>query len=124
MTLKAGDLVYRVIEVDPPGEGRNTWKVASVVVERASAKQIKLKTYFAGLWRTTFDPDALGRAFFETPLRAVQAFLTAQHHEIESLDRHRKEAERAIAWAEEHHPGLKDDRIGTLARKIRQEKMP
>lgn len=99
MTLKAGDLVYRVIEHDPPGKGRNTWKVASVVVERASAKQVKLKTYFTGLWRTTFDPDALGRAFFETPLRAVQAFLAGRRNEIESLDRQRKEAERAIAWA-------------------------
>ena len=99
-TLKAGDLVYRVIEHDPPGKGRSTWKVASTVVERASAKQVKLKAYFAGLWRTTFDPDALGRAFFDSPLGAVQAFLAARRDEIESIDRQRKEAERAIAWAE------------------------
>jgi len=99
MKLRAGNLVYRVIEVDPPGEGLHTWKVVSAVVERASVKQIKLKTLLGGLWNKQFDPDALGRLFFETPLQAIQHFLTVQRLEIESLDRRRIAAERAIAWA-------------------------
>ena len=99
--LKAGSLVYRVGEVDPPPDKRepHTWKAACVAVERASARQVKLKTPFAGLGGTVYKPDALGRLFFETPLQAIQFFLTARRLEIESIDRRRKEAERAIAWA-------------------------
>lgn len=99
MALRAGALVYRVIEDDPPDKGPHTWKVTSVVVASASAKQIKLKIYFPGLYRTRFDPDALGRVFFETPLQALQHFLIAQRMEIEALDRRRVEAARAVAWA-------------------------
>ena len=98
-SLKAGDLVYRVVEVDPPGNEPHTWKVAAVIVERASAKQIKLKTYLSGSARVLFNHDALGHVFFETPLQAIQWFLAAQRGEIESLDRRRAEAERAIVWA-------------------------
>lgn len=97
--LAAGTVVYRVIEDDPP-EGQHTWKVAARVVERASKKQIKLKVNFTGLARTLFDPDAFGRLFFETPLQAIQAFLIERRLEAESLDRRRKEADRAITWAE------------------------
>lgn len=99
--LKAGDLVYRVIEIDPPPDSRepHTWKAASVVLERASDHQIKLKTPLPGHNGTVFKPDALGRLFFETPLQAIQFFLAARRLEIESLDRRRKEAERAVAWA-------------------------
>ena len=99
--LRAGDLVYRVVEVDPPPDvrERHTWKAACASVERASDKQIKLKHAFAGLSRTLFSPDAFGRVFFETPLQAIQFFLTERRCEVEALDRRRKEAERAIAWA-------------------------
>ena len=99
MTLRAGHLVYRVLEDDPPGEGPFTWKVAAVVVEHASAKQIKLKTYFSGRFRVKYDSTALGRVFFETPLQAIQHFLIEQRLEVESLDRRRTEAARAVAWA-------------------------
>jgi hypothetical protein len=100
--LRAGDLVYRVIEVDLPPNipGRHTWEVASVVIERASSKQIKLSAHFTGLANKVFDPDAFGRVFFETPLQAIQYFLSSKRLEIESLDRRRKEVERATAWAE------------------------
>jgi hypothetical protein len=97
--LRAGDLVYRVIEIDPPNEGPITWQVTSAVVKSASAKQIQLKTYLPGLWRTRFKPNMLGRTFFETPLGAIQWFSAAQRGEIETMDRRRKQAERAIAWA-------------------------
>ena len=99
--LKAGCVVYRVIEVDPPPDRRepHTWKAAAVIVERASDRQIKLKTPFSDLARTVFPPNAFGRVFFETPLQAIRFFVTARRLEIESFDRRRKEAERAIAWA-------------------------
>jgi hypothetical protein len=96
--LKAGTVVYRVVEVDPP-EGAHTWKAAAVVVDRANTKQIKLQTPLPENGGTVFKPDALGRLFFETPLQAIQHFLVAQRLEIESFDRRRKEAERAVAWA-------------------------
>lgn len=99
VTLRPGDLVYRVIEVDPPGNELHTWKVVAISVVQASAKQIKLKTCLPGSGRSVFSPDALGRAFFETPLRAIQWFLTKQLDEIASLDRRCTEARRAIAWA-------------------------
>lgn len=75
--LKAGSVVYRVIEVDPPSDVRDlyTWKAAAAVIAKASAKQVKLKTPFPGLARTLFTPSALGRSFFETPLQAIQFFL-------------------------------------------------
>ena len=100
--LRAGDLVYRVVEIDPPpdDQGPYTWKAAAVIVERASAKQIKLKTPFSGIARTIFQPDAFGRLFFASPLQAIQSFLIERRLEIESFERRRKEAERAIAWAE------------------------
>ena len=102
-SMKTGTLVYVVAEVDPPpNEPPNephTWKAAYVVVEKASDRQVKLKTPLPGRGGTVFKPDALGRLFFETPLQAIQFFLTARRLEIESLDRRRKEAERAIAWA-------------------------
>jgi len=100
--LAAGTVVYRVVEVDrPPDDERpHTWKAAAVVVERASAKQIKLRSPFPGLDRVVFDPSAFGRDFFETPLQAIRFFLTARRLEIESLDRRKKEAERALVWAE------------------------
>jgi hypothetical protein len=98
--LRPGDLVYRVMEIDPPDEKQPyTWQVTSAIVERASAKQIKLKTYLPGLWRTLFNPEVLGNTFFETPLGAIQWFLTQQRGELETLERKRKQAERAIAWA-------------------------
>lgn len=97
--LRPGDLVYRVVEWDSPENDPHTWKVMSVAVERASVKQIKLKTYFSSLYRVQYEPRALGRIFFATPEAAVAAFLSAQRSELESLERHRKNAERAIAWA-------------------------
>jgi hypothetical protein len=100
--LHAGNIVYRVVEIDPPPDvhDRHTWKAAAVIVERASVKQIKLRTPFPGLARTVFDPSAFGRSFFETPLQAIQFFLAERRLEIESIDRRRKEAERAVTWAE------------------------
>lgn len=100
--LRTGSVVYRVIEVDPPPDDArpHSWKAAAVVVEKASTKQILLRTPFYGLARTRFDPDALGRVFFETPLQAIQFFLIEKRLEIESFDRRRKEAERAVAWAQ------------------------
>ena len=98
-SLKAGCLVYRVVEVDPDERGPHTWKAACVVVAHASDRQIKLKRPLPGNGGTVFKPDAIGRLFFETPLQAIQFFLIARRLEIESLDRRRKEAERAIAWA-------------------------
>ena len=99
--LHAGVIVYRVVEIDPPSDDSSlhTWKAAAAVVERASAKQIKLRSPFPGLSRTVFEPSAFGRAFFDTPLQAIRAFLAERRLEIESIDRRRKTAERAIAWA-------------------------
>lgn len=104
--LHAGAVVYRVIEVDPPPDvlEPHTWEAASVSVERASDKQIKLKRPFQGLARTVFEPTAIGRVFFETPQQAIQCFLTERRNEIMSLDRRRKEAARALAWAEGQVP--------------------
>jgi hypothetical protein len=99
-TLKAGHLVYRVVEVDlPDDDAPHTWQAACVVIAKASDRQIKLKTCFSGLGRKLFKPDALGRAFFETPLQAIQFFLTERRLEMASLDRKKKAADRAIAWA-------------------------
>lgn len=100
--LHAGNVVYRVIEVDPPPDvpGPHTWQVGSVIVERASDKQIKLRSLFAGLPRLVFEPSAFGRYFFETPQQAIQAFLTERKGELVALDRRRRDAERALAWAE------------------------
>jgi hypothetical protein len=99
--LRAGDVVYRVIEVDPPPDARgpHTWEAAARVVERASTRQIRLKRPFPGLARVVFEPSAFGRVFFETPLQAIQSFLIEQRLEIEALARRKREAERAIAWA-------------------------
>ena len=99
--MKTGTLVYVVAEVDPPPDvrERHTWKAASVVVDKASDRQVKLKTPLPGHGGTVFKPDALGRLFFETPLQAIQFFLTARRLEIESIDRRRTEAAREIAWA-------------------------
>jgi hypothetical protein len=82
--LHAGTVVYRVIEVDLPPDiqGPHTWKVAAVVVERASDKQIKLKQAFPGLHRKVFEPTAFGRVFFETTQQAIQCFLTEYRSEI------------------------------------------
>jgi hypothetical protein len=97
--LKAGHLVYRVVEVDPLDAGLHTWKVACVVVEKASDRQIKLRGRFDGLGNIRFEPNAFGRLFFETPLQAIQFFLTERQLETEALERKRKTAERAIVWA-------------------------
>ncbi len=97
--LRAGDRVYRVVEVDPPSEESHTWAVTTVVVKQASAKQITLRGYFSGVGRRLFTYEALGRVFFRTETEAIQWFLTHQQREIEALDRHRAKAEHAIAWA-------------------------
>ena len=104
--LHAGNVVYRVIEVDSPPDvpGPHTWQVGSVVVERASDKQIKLRRLFPGLARLVFEPSAFGRYFFETPQQAIQAFLTERRGEIVALDHRKKEAARALAWAEGQVP--------------------
>ena len=102
--LHAGTVVYRVSEVDPPHHILHTWEATAIPVERASDKQIKLKRQFPGLARTVFDPTAFGRIFFETPQQAIQHFLTERRDEITSLDRKKKEAERALAWAEGQVP--------------------
>lgn len=92
-------IVYRVAEDDPVGPGLHTWKVVAIPVEYATPKQIKLKKPLPGSGGTVFKPDAYGRLFFETPLQAIRHFLTVKRFEIESLDRKRAEADRAIAWA-------------------------
>jgi hypothetical protein len=97
--LKAGTIVYRVVEVDPPDDTPHTWKVACVTVERASGRQVKLQRRFVGVSNVLFEPSALGRIFFETPLQAIRFFLTARLLELESLARKKTEAARAIAWA-------------------------
>jgi hypothetical protein len=97
--LRPGDLVYRVIEIDPPDASPVTWKVTSAIVKRASTKQITLKTYLPGLWNVRFEPNMLGQLFFETPLDAIQWFLASQRSEIETLERQRAHVERAITWA-------------------------
>ena len=99
MTLRAGDIVYRVVEDDPPGEKQNTWKVACVAVDKASERQVRLQKRFNGLANILFEPNALGRLFFETPLQAIQFFLTGCCLELEVLARKKVAAERAIAWA-------------------------
>ena len=100
MDLKTGSVVYRVIEIDPPEEGAlHTWHVEARVVERASPRQIKLEKPFSGTWRTQWAPDAPGRYFFETPLQAIQHFLAAQRLAIDTCERKKKDAERAISWA-------------------------
>jgi hypothetical protein len=111
--LHAGAVVYRVIEVDPPLDvlEPHTWKAASVVVERASDKQIKLKHPFQGLARTVFEPTAFGRYFFKTPEQAIQAFLTERRNEIMALDYRRKAAERALAWAEGQVQALSEGQV-------------
>jgi len=104
--LHAGNVVYRVIEVDPPPDvpGLHTWQAGSVIVERASDKQIKLRRPFPGLARLVFEPSAFGHYFFETAQQAIQAFLIERRSEIKALDRRKKEAERALAWAEGQVP--------------------
>jgi hypothetical protein len=97
--LKTGSLVYRVVEVDPPDETLYTWKVACITVEKASDRQVRLMKRFDGLANILFEPDALGRLFFESPLQAIQFFLTERRLEMESLERKKATAERAIAWA-------------------------
>jgi hypothetical protein len=102
VTLKAGDLVYRVAAYDPAEEGAiHTWKIEHRVVKQASDRQIVLKSFFPGHFRIQFDPTALGLTFFATPQLAVEAFAEKQRAEIENLDRKRKAAERALAWAYE-----------------------
>lgn len=99
--LKAGHLVYRVVEVetDPPDILPYTWKVDCVTVESATARQISLQRHFVGGANRLFKPSALGSIFFETPLQAIQFFLTARLLELESLAHKKTEAARAIAWA-------------------------
>lgn len=100
--LKPGDLVYRVVEIEPPVEGRDllyTWKSQAVAVEKASERQIKLRTNFYGMGRKLFTPDAYGRVFFATPRLAILHFVAERKLEIESLDRKRADAVRAIEWA-------------------------
>lgn len=103
VSLKTGSsitvLVYRVVEDEPVGEGKHTWKTAAIAVERASARQIKLARPLPGHGGSVFKPTDLGRLFFESPLQAIKHFLIARQLEIDSFDRKRKEAERAIAWA-------------------------
>jgi len=104
--LHAGNVVYRVIEVDLPPDihGPHTWQVGSVVIERASEKQIKLRSLFPGLPRLVFEPSAFGRYFFETPQQAIQTFLAERRSELVALEHRRKAAERALAWAEGQVP--------------------
>lgn len=102
IVLKAGDLVYRVIAHDPPEEGvRHTWNIESRKVKQASGKQIALASYFSGVFKKVFNPNALGRVFFATPKSAIDAFAEHQRSKIESFDRQRKESERALVWAYE-----------------------
>lgn len=103
--LKAGSLIYLVIEDDPVGAGPHTWKVAAVEVERASLRQIKLKRPLPDNGGTVFKPDALGRLFFETLLQAIQHFLIAQRLKIETFTRRCAEAKRAVAWATSQESG-------------------
>jgi hypothetical protein len=105
--LAAGTVVYRVVELDHPPDvdSPHTWKAAAVIVERASAKQIKLRSAFPGLTRTVFDPSAFGRDFFASPLEAIKMFLIARRMELDTIERRRKDVERAIAWAL-YQPGM------------------
>lgn len=60
---------------------------------------MKLKKAFPGTTSQLYKPDALGKSFFETPLQAIKCFLAARRLDIDSIERRRKEVERAIEWA-------------------------
>lgn len=100
MILKAGSKVYRVRDVDPyDDEKPHTWEIESREVKSASDKMIILKTAFPGVYRSRFQPNALGLLFFATPEEALTTFARRAREEIASCARRIGESERAISWA-------------------------
>lgn len=99
IVLEAGDVVYRVTEVDHHDQEEHTWRPQAIVVEQTSPRQIKLRTPFNGLARKVYAPDAYGRVFFATPRQAIRHFREVTTLEVEALKRRQHEAARALAWA-------------------------
>lgn len=95
-------VVYRVEEVNPPPgvKGPHTWKVAAIEAY-VHRKTIQLTKRFWNIEKIMWQPDALGRVFFETPLQAIDYFKRSQMALVESHQRCILENQRAIAWAQE-----------------------
>ncbi len=108
MTLKPGDLVYRVREVDSPtlDDTPFSWEVVSTTVKTASDQQIALATYLPGLWNKRFPANALGVVFFASAESAVLHFLKTQTAAVDRAFRDIKTAERAIGWVKQLYPDL------------------
>lgn len=107
--LKPGDLVYRVVEHDPPA-GEHTWRIETAQVKSCSDRMIILKNTAPsklGLWGTRFKPDMLGVLFFVSEEEALLHFVRKQRVAVESAERAITEARRAIAWVESLDPDLK-----------------
>jgi hypothetical protein len=92
MTLKKGDLVYRVSNYCTLDDG---WALKHCVVEHASDKRITLPIW-DGLSCTRFLPSALGLLFFATPLEAIDAFVRAMQRRKASATHAIKDANDGI----------------------------
>jgi hypothetical protein len=117
--LKKGDKVYLVrptLTIDMTGRIPE-FMIEAREIERASDKQIKLKTYFTGGMNVLFAPSALGKEFYATPREALAAFRAAQVFRITDaerrLERTRREAADAIEWVDKT---TRDDLCGFCGR--------
>jgi hypothetical protein len=96
--LAAGDYLYWVAEVDPPGDGLYTWRVecCRVVKIRRDGFVFERFVGFVKIHKSY----ALDVYFHRTSQAAVQAFVARKRNQIETARREIAEAERAIAFAE------------------------
>jgi hypothetical protein len=100
--LTANCVVYRVVpyvghddETNPPNHA------VEARIVKSAGKMITLARSFTDRLKTRYDQKALGRVFFETPLQAITNFAAEQRIAIDSADRARHRAERALFWAYE-----------------------
>jgi hypothetical protein len=93
-------VVYRVAPyIRHDDEPETTPKYRVEARDAKAGKMIALARPFTDLSKTCYSQKALGRIFFETPLQAIVNFAANQRLAIESADRARREAERALFWA-------------------------
>ena len=105
-TLKKGDKVYKVVPIDFPLPDKGPQFIVQARTLRvASAKQLRLDSYFSFGMGLIYEPGALGREFYASPREAVDAFERGHEQHLMRKIKERQSAEERLdevrAWAEQ-----------------------
>lgn len=115
-TLKPGDKLYHVCDIDPPDQ-RHTWEVRTEEIEQVRRDGIMFRRMVRGA--RLHRKHTIGTVYHRAPDDAVRAFFAQQEEAVKAAHRAIAEAERAMTWATRAIDGNDAERREATARLAR-----